>query len=168
MTHQINSSVFAALYLHERFNCNVIIIRAANEKSILLRKDNDKQDYDVFVTLDSLTVGLKIDDYKTVIDSCCIITGTDTRLKEGFSVENITWGICTKFLYSTIQRVQILGRVRRTSKNENLNKQERIMYVVSGTVPTSIGIPNWKGKHKILYDFDEEAELFKLENYIRI
>ena len=168
MTHQINSSVFAALYLHERFNCDTIIIRAANEKSILLRKDKDRQEYDSYVTLDTLTVGERINDYKTVIDNCCIIVGTDTRLKEGFSVENITWGICTKFLYSTIQRIQILGRVRRTSKNENLNKQDRIMYVVSGQVPSSIGIPNWKGKHKILYDFEEETELFKLENYIYI
>ena len=168
MTYSIDSSVFAALYAHEFWNCNVVLVRAAGESCILFEKDKYLDfEYDDNISLKETKIGIKCD-YKDVVDKCCIVVGTIQRLKEGFSVQNITWGICTKFLYNTIPRVQILGRIRRNSNNEELNQHERIFYVCSGTVPSTIGIPNYKGKHKITYDFKIESAIFKLENYIKI
>lgn len=168
MTYTIDTSIYAALYVHKFWNCNVVLIRSSTEQCIFFEKDKYLDvEVDPMITLSSLNIGEKCD-YKDVVDKCCIIVGTLQRLKEGFSIQNITWGICTKFIYNTIPRVQILGRIRRNSNNKDLNKQERIFYVCSGCVPNTIGIPNYKGKHKITYDFSSERTLFKLENYIRI
>ena len=171
MTYSIDSSVYAALKAHQMFNCSVILIRTAEESCFLLEKDKDLDfEFDESVKLDVFTkgdVGTKVNDYKEVISDCSIITGTIQRLKEGFSVQNIVWGICSKFVFSTIARIQILGRIRRNSKDERLNNHERLFYVCSGSIPNTIGIPNYKGKHKVLYDISGEKDLFKLENYIR-
>lgn len=170
MTYSIDSSVYAALYVHRLWNCDVVLVRAAGEPCIYLEKDVDIDvEFDEMVTFKDVdkVIGTRCD-YKDVVDECSIIVGTIHRLKEGFSVQNVTWGICTKFVYNTIPRVQILGRIRRNSNNEELNKHERMFYVCSGTVPNTIGIPNYMGKHKINYDFKAENALFKFENYIRV
>ncbi len=170
MTHKIDASIYAGLHAHQLWNCSVLIMRAAGEKSILLRKNEGLNFlFNVCSGLKDIdeTVGHRVDDYRQVLNEVSVIVGTIQRLKEGFSVENITWGICAQFPYSTIQRVQILGRIRRNSKNEALNRRPRIMYVCSGSVPTTIGIPNYRGAHKMLYNFKDEAALFKLENYNR-
>ena len=169
MTYTINSSVYAALYAHKFWNCNVVLVRAADESCLLLEKDKDLDfTFHTGVTMSSLqNIGTWCD-YKDVVDRCCIIAGTVQRLKEGFSVQNITWGICTKFVYNTIPRVQILGRIRRNSNDEALNNHERIFYVCSAQVPTTIGIPFYRGKHRITYDFATEKLIFEEENYVRI
>ena len=171
MTYSIDSSVYAALFVHAFWNCNVVLVRAANEYCLLLEKDKYLDyEFDESTTLKTLEndkIGLKCE-YKYVVDKCSIIVGTLQRLKEGFSVQNIVWGICTKFVYNTIPRVQILGRIRRSSDDPILNNHERIFYVMSGSVPTTIGIPNYRGKHKVLYNFEIEEMLFKMENYVRV
>ena len=169
MTYTINSSVYAALFAHKFWNCNVVLVRATDESCLLLEKDKDLDfTFNTGVTMSNLqNIGTWCD-YKDVVDRCCIIAGTVQRLKEGFSVQNITWGICTKFVYNTIPRVQILGRIRRNSNDEALNNHERIFYVCSAQVPTTIGIPFYKGKHRITYDFATEKLIFEEENYVRI
>ena len=126
--------------------------------------------FDAMVELQDLTknnIGIKCE-YKNVVDNCSIIVGTFHRLKEGFSVQNITWGICTKFVWGFISRIQLLGRIRRSSNDEELNNKKRIMYVCSGSIPSTIGIPKAKEPHRITYDLDSEMKLFEMENYIRI
>lgn len=172
MTHTIDSSAYAALKAHETFNCSVILVRSADEYCLYLPADEflnfEYTDEITFKELVSRGIGHKVQNYVEVVDECAIIVGTDQRLKEGFSVQNIVWGICSKFVYSSIARVQILGRIRRNSKNDALNQHERIFYVCSGSIPTTIGIPNYRGKHKITYDIRGEAELFRMENYVRV
>lgn len=170
MTYSIDSSTYAALYAHKFWNCNVVLVRAAGEPCIFIEKDKYLDyEFNQLVSFKDIekTIGLRCD-YKNVIEECCLVIGTIHRLKEGFSVQNITWGICTKFVYNTIPRVQILGRIRRNSNDDELNRHERLFYVCSGSVPNTLGIPNYKGKHKINYDFKFEDNLFKMENYIRI
>ena len=172
MAYTIDSSAYIALYVHKFFNCNVVLIRAANEPCYYLECDKGLDyefDDDVrMTTLLSSNAGTKVQAYQTVVNNCEIIVGTEQRLKEGFSVQNITWGICCKFPYSAIVRVQILGRIRRNSNDEELNKHERMMFVCSGTIPSTIGVPNYRGKHKVTYDMKTEEMLFKVENYNRI
>ena len=172
MTYSINSSVYGALKAHEVFDCSVVLVRTAEESCFYFEKGKYLDfKYDEEISIDDIVsqhIGEKVSDYKDVVDKCEIIVGTIQRLKEGFSVQNIVWGICTKFVFSTIARVQILGRIRRNSKDENLNSHERLFYVCSGTVPTTIGIPNYRGKHKITYDLTGEANIFKAENYVRV
>ena len=90
MTYSIDSSVYAALRAHQLFNCSVIIIRTAEESSFLLEKDKNLDfEFDESVKLDVFTkglIGVKVNDYKDVVNECAIITGTIHRLKEGFSV----------------------------------------------------------------------------------
>ena len=172
MAYTIDSSAYIALYVHKFFNCNVVLIRSANEPCYYLERDKGLDfEFDDDVKLNTLLssgVGTKIAAYQSVVNNCEIIVGTEHRLKEGFSVQNITWGICCKFPYSAIVRVQILGRIRRNSNDKELNEHERIMYVCSGTIPNTIGIPNYRGKHKITYNMKTEESLFRAENYIRI
>lgn len=172
MSYSIDSSAYAAIHAVKMFNCPVVLVRTAEESCFYFEPPMIEHFiYDHELTLDDLIkkgIGRKIDDYKEVVDNCSIIVGTIQRLKEGFSVENIVWGICTKFVFSTIARIQILGRIRRNSKNEELNNRERVFYVCSGCVPTTIGIPNYRGKHRITYDIRGENELFRMENYKRL
>ena len=105
-----------------------------------------------------------------------VVCGCIARLKEGISVENAVWGICTKFIYSTIARTQILGRVRRTSKNPEISNHKRIFIVNSSDANTNqhMLMASARKLHKqfnpamvkTLYDFDYEAEVFARENYV--
>lgn len=171
MTYLIKSSVYAALYVHKRWNCNVLLMRSVDESSIFIEKDKYSDfNFDATIELQDLMknkIGIKCE-YTNVVDSCSIIVGTFHRLKEGFSVQNITWGICTKFVWGFISRIQLLGRIRRSSNDEELNNKKRIMYVCSGSIPSTIFIPNAKEPHKITYDLNAEIKLFDMENYIRI
>lgn len=171
MTHHINASVYAALMAHKVWNCNVVLIRQIDESSILLEHDKDMNfEFNSSIDLNSLTsnnIGIKCE-YADVIHSCSVIVGTFARLKEGFSVQNITWGICTKFIWSQISRIQMLGRIRRNSDNDELNKKKRIMLVCSGSRPNNVNTPFAKPPYKFTYDLDEESRMFKLENYVRL
>lgn len=174
MTNTIDTSFYAALYVRKYFNTNVILIRAANEtcyyfpKDVGLDYEPDRfEDMNPKLLLEN-KLCTTVKQYQEVVNDCSIIVGTQQRLKEGFSVQNIVWGICTKFVYSTIARIQILGRIRRNSKDPALNAHERVFYVVSGQIPNNLGMPNRKGPPKIMYDLSGESYLFKVENYIKI
>lgn len=105
-----------------------------------------------------------------------ILCGCYHRLKEGISVENAVWGICTKFIYSPISRVQILGRIRRTSKNPEIANHKRVFLVNSGKVLTNEFMLLQRAKKfhtkmdysKIAttYDFEYEKKVFEQENYV--
>lgn len=105
-----------------------------------------------------------------------IICGCIARLKEGISIENAVWGICSKFVYSTIIRTQILGRIRRTSNNEYIKNYPREFYVISGNVRDNEYQLMFSSKKyhkkidkndiKLIYDYDYERTIFSNENYI--
>lgn len=119
-------------------------------------------------------IGVVYDYIANGFNDISIIVSTVQRLREGFSVQNAVWGICTSFSWSYIARVQILGRIRRNSNNDELNNHRRIMICYEGKRPSTIGMvmkqKKFKGKikHKWLYDTDYEHILFNAENYIRI
>ena len=84
-----------------------------------------------------------------------VICGCYHRLKEGISIENAVWGICTKFIYSTIARTQILGRIRRTSKNEAITNHVGLVNALAFTpmggmvLPVEATMYGGKGEFKV-------------------
>ena len=106
--------------------------------------------------------------YHDVLPNVSIIVGTLQRLKEGFSVQNLTWGICTQFVWSSISRIQILGRIRRNSDDPELNTHPRIMYVHSGRITSTLGNPNTRSGHHVKYNMEYQNNAFHDENYIEV
>ena len=180
ITYTIDSGVWAALYIHKTWNINVLIIRASGERCLFLEKDKGiDEEFSDDITLNDLHKN--IDKYGTLcnlrdkLDECAIICGCFHRLKEGFSVENCTWGIITKFVWCVESRVQLLGRIRRYSLDENLNKHYRKFYTCSGKVPNNLfALSKRKKKNyryliheaEIEYDFEYERKIFSKENII--
>ena len=192
MTYSILSSIQTAKYLHERYNVNVVIIRTVDQPAVLLKKDvkydysntalnevvieidpeDDSPDYSSFDTKDLLKAGVgerynySVEGFRNI----SIVVSTVQRVKEGFSIQHAIWGICTKFVWSAISRVQILGRIRRNSNNEELNKKRRIMLCYSAKRPSNVSMPPKlrKGPIKWSYETEYEKILFDAENYIRI
>lgn len=171
MTYNIDSSVFAALYVHVKWNINVILIRSVDESSIFLPKNTYMDyDFDETITLDKIhadKIGVPCE-YEDHIKESSVIVGTVHRLKEGFSVQNIVWGICTQFIYGLISRIQLIGRIRRNSNNEELNNKKRTLYVCSGKKPSNLMSKYKKQVKKFTYDDETECKKFIKENYIRI
>lgn len=171
MTYTIDSSVYAALYVHHRWNVNVLLIRSVDEPDLFIPADNYLDfEFNEQITLQDIkTAKLGINcDYKDHLNESSIIVGTFHRLKEGFSVQNITWGICTKFVWSYISRVQLAGRVRRSSNDPELNNHKRILLVSSGVRPSNLRVPKAKKPYHWKYDLDIEQQLFKYENYVKL
>lgn len=168
VTKNINESVWAALFVHKILHANVLLIRTNDvasyyfsmEKTVMDRVSQD-------VTYDDLS---KFEwgtpcKYTEHIEEAEVIVSTTSRLKEGFSVRNLTWGICCQFMYSVPSRVQLLGRIRRSSEDEELNKRRRIFYVNSGIVPSDLYIGKRKRSNpEPTYDWEFERELFEREN----
>ena len=171
ITHSVDLSAYAAMYAHLRWNVNVLLIRAVDEDDLYIPFGNsDTYELTCCTTYDDIVrdgVGIKCD-YKEHIDDVSIIVGTYHRLKEGFSVQNITWGICTKYVWSYISRVQMTGRIRRSSDDPELNARKRILMVSSTRRPSNLRVPNAKKPFKWMYDFEIEKSLFEFENYIKI
>ena len=188
MTSTITSSMFAALYVHLYWNINVLLIRAAHEKCVFLEKDKGTKispyTFNKMITEDKFYED--IDNFGSYcqlqerIDNCSIVVGCISRLKEGFSVESITWGIITQFVWSVGGRVQLLGRIRRQSQDEKINSHKRICYVCSRKAPNNqFAVYNAHGRKsvkqaiamsKITYDFEYEDKMFAKENiqYVEI
>lgn len=172
ITSSIDTSIYAALYLCRLAKTQVLIMRAINEKSIFLVPEDIPKDFAIkkstatYDNIKRLGIGT-YGDYKDFIDKSALIVGTYHRLKEGFNCKNITWGICTKFIYSESARVQLLGRIRRSSNNETLNNRTRIFFVNSGRIPLIFN-PRTRKMAGIAYDLNYESMLFRDENYIRI
>lgn len=175
MTYTISSSIYSALYIHHRFKVNVLIVRDISERSIYLPADKF-QDYKLSTyvmpsptDLSKNKIGefILTKDLQTYIEKSHVIVGTVQRLGAGFSVQNIVWGICTKFVYSVISRAQILGRIRRMSTDEELNNFPRKFYVCSGKIKSNLLVPHRKGPAKITYEIEDENKKFLEENYNR-
>lgn len=191
VTSTIDSSVFAAIQASLTFQKPVLLIRAANEKSIFIK--STPEDYDYIYTIEK--AGHLTDDdpeytvpelkylerknkdiiiecdYMDYINKSCIIVGTYHRLLEGFNCKEFVYGICTKFIWSPLKRVQLLGRIRRSSEDKNLNSHKRIFFVNSCKIPTNMLNPNRIKRHepiKILYDEQFEQILFEKENYHKV
>lgn len=82
-----------------------------------------------------------------------IVIGTISKLKEGFSQENIVYGCCSLFSWSLLERVQIAGRVKRISKDSYISNFERVLFVCHAKVPRYLD-------GKIKYRFDLQNKLF--------
>lgn len=180
MTHEINQSVFAAIESSIHFQLPVLLIRDIASTDYYIEpkqipacfysyaelSDEDKPEF----TLDELKSMDFAEEckYQNKLQNVAIIVGTVSRLKEGFNCENIVYGICSLFEWSDTARIQILGRIRRSSNNFDLNKHIRLFIVNSGRIPSNLKNPHRRGPISLLYDLEREAKLFKKENYIRI
>lgn len=128
---------------------------------------SSKYSYDRDITISDLkkrSIGIPCE-YKDHIDEAEIIVSTTQRMKEGFSNETLVWAIVALFPYSPLSRVQICGRIRRSSKNEKINKAERIVYANSSKVPSTMFLSGSYNAHAtVTYSWEFENELFKREN----
>ena len=182
ISHSIDDSIYAAIATCLQFELPVVVVRAVNETDYIIYPDKIPDEYMSILDNESQSDEDKVEytlamakelefmeecKYSDVLNKVGVIVGTDARLKEGFNCENICLGICTQFIYSEVSRVQILGRIRRSSKDEKLNNHTRLFIVNSGVVPSNLKRPNRVGPIKIEYDFEREKELFNNENYRR-
>lgn len=187
ITSAINTSIYAWLRFYMKYkklNKRCILIRENVKGCYLLTNDppDDLLELGPIVSEENLLKHSNFDDFCERLDTYDkgdILFGTYHRLKEGISVQNAVWGICTSFIWSNCARVQILGRIRRTSTNPELNGFKRYFLVNSKKIPTNIGkmfmlkkshntqaLRNFK--LEIEYDLNEEKEIFTKENYIKI
>lgn len=172
MTSRIDSSAWTAITIQRRLNANVLLLRRVDEKSIYIEKGK-YSDFEIRPTLtykELLIRGIGISDsnYRKYIDDTEVIVSTYSRVKEGFSIENIVWGWCTCYIWSPLARVQLIGRIRRTSEDEGLNTYPRVMYVCSSKIPNnkfSTAVRQHRIKPQITYDIEFEKLLFSRENY---
>lgn len=183
ITSTIKSSVYAWLMFYKKYpNKRCILIREGGTGCYKLIDKPPDDIYNMGPLVDLSDINkhpdfnkfcIKLDDY---IDGD-ILVGTYHRLKEGISVENAVWGICTQFLWSVATRVQLLGRIRRMTKEDYINSYPRYFLTMSTKIPTNKGkILAWKKYHKgkspeklqIEYDIKAETTLFNNENYIKI
>ena len=187
ITSTINSSIYAWTRFYAKY-------KQYNKRCILIR-ENVKGCYQLIndVPRDLLELGVLVNEKDILkhpdFNKFCIkldsyndgdiLFGTYHRLKEGISVQNAVWGVCTQFVWSNCSRVQILGRIRRTSTDKALNDFKRYFIVNSHKIPTNMGkffalkrthnhqmIKDFK--LEIDYDLKEEGEIFEKENYIKI
>ena len=185
ITSSINTSIYAWLrfyMVYRKHNIRCILIRE-NIKGCYALIGDIPQD---LIKLGSIVSEADILKHPNFNDFCekldsyeqgNILFGTYHRLKEGISVQNAVWGICSAFVWSSCTRVQILGRIRRTSTSKELNEFKRFFLVNSRKIPKNIGklialkrSNKQHGNFKIEaeYDENEEKEIFAKENYIRI
>lgn len=173
MCNNIEPSVYCALFIHQTFKCSVLLMRSADENALYIGAEANIDELfatsPYAITLESIRDKFPNGDYREYVNDAAVIVGTIARLKEGFSVQNIVWGICTKFPYSIISRIQILGRIRRNSNDPELNAKRRVMYVCSTRAPSNVLVPRKNKTHsQFTYDFEAERLLFETERYFRI
>jgi hypothetical protein len=166
ITNRIDSSVYGGLLYGQKLNVNVLILRQQDEYSLFVPKGLD-YDFDHNITLNKLisnNIGTLVRNPFTVMKDVSIISGTIERVKEGLSVQDLVWGICTKFPWVINSRIQILGRIRRSSDDPELNNTKRVMFTSSWNPPRKFTMGKVRG---INYNFDKEIDMFKTENYIK-
>ena len=188
ITSTIDSSIRCALQTCIDFKQDVLVMRAVNETSMMFRYNVIKEKlgetttsnvgslFDMLLEFTEENIrkehknmfeSVRVVDLQKALPQVAIIVGTYHRLKEGFNCKNIVYGICTKFIWSETSRVQILGRIRRSSDDEALNKHDRYFFVCSGRIPSNLFHHRPHEKIEVKYDLDFESQLFKNENYIR-
>ncbi len=174
ITDTISESVYIWLRFYIKYNKNCVLIREENDGYYKLKGTipDDILNMGELITDKDIKKHPDFNNFCEKIDSLNgndIMFGTYIRLKEGISVQNAVWGICSKFVWSVQSRVQILGRIRRLSINEELNNFPRYFIVNSGVVDSNIFFARKKKiKPKINYDFEDEIERYKQENYIKL
>ena len=184
ITSSIKSSIYAWIKFYLKYPNKKCVLIRENQDGCYLLKNTIPQDIlelEDLVDYDDIVNHERFDEFCEKVDSFYgydILVGTYHRLKEGISVYNAVWGICTKFVWSIATRIQILGRIRRMTNDDFINKYPRYFLVNSTKIPTNIGeilkikryckfkknVP----KLEVTYDENEEDELFAKENYIQI
>ena len=182
ITSRIDSSIYAWYYFAQQYSCGCILVRDYNQGYYYIPPNSDMNNFELNRLKnneESLKnppeFVIKSDNLEELLPEASVIFGTYHRLKEGISIENATWGICTNFLWSSSARIQIIGRIRRSSKEEEINKRRRIFIVNSHKLPnnehavrkTCQKYHQQFKKEKIvpLYDLNEEKIIFEMENY---
>lgn len=168
MTYSIDSSVWGALRIHDLLGVNVLLVRTQDEKSYWFPSDEFiDAEYDRDVNINDLkdkSIGHPCQ-YQEHIDDAEVIVSTVQRMKEGFSNECLVWGIVTLFPYSQLSRVQICGRVRRSSKNKKIQEATRVLYTNSSAVPSNLFVGRrYNSGATVTYSWEFENKLFEEEN----
>lgn len=171
LTNNIDPSVWACLFVHKLLQCNVLLIRTNDVPSFYFPADQFQDyEFDKTVTFDQIkkdAVGIKCKkDYADYLKEAEIVVSTSQRMKEGFSCENLVWGIVGLFPYSELTRVQIAGRIRRSSNDVDIQKANRLLFVNSGKVPSDLfqGGKYNKFGGKPIYNWEFEEKLFLEDN----
>lgn len=168
MTMLIDDSAWAALYIHKQLNCNVLLVRTQDEKSYWLPAAEFQDEVfssDIKLSdLQTRHIGHPCDTYAHISDADVIVS-TVGRMREGFSCENLVWGLVPTFPYSQLTRVQIAGRIRRTSLNPKINQAKRLLFTCSRKIPSSLFIRGVRNPTpKLEYSWEFERKLFAEEN----
>ena len=183
ITTSIKSSVYAWLMFYKKYPFKRCVLIRDNDSGVYIltnKPPNDLYEIGPLIDINDITKHPKFNSFCSKGNDYTngdILVGTYHRLKEGISVENAVWAVCSKFLWSTSTRVQLLGRIRRMSNDEYINKYPRHFFTMSGKIPTNKGaIIAWSKYHrgkrpekiKIEYDLEAEASMFEKENYIKV
>lgn len=170
ITYTIMSSTWAALYICKRLNVNVLFVRPANEWNYFIPKSIRT------AIPDSIPHDMKpfdLEKYGCIRSDGCqehlrhaeVVVSTIQRMKEGFSCENIVWAIVSQFPYSQLTRVQICGRVRRSSTDPLIQSAKRMVFTCSHIIPSDrYANGDYNPNPKVTYSIDFERELFEEEN----
>ena len=165
MTSSIDSSVWAALFAHKVLKANVLLVRTNDIPVYYFAADKYQNvDFDKTIQFEEFkekNIGETSKNYLDFIDETEIIVSTYQRMKEGFSCENLVWGIVACFPYSELTRVQICGRIRRSSQDEDIIHAKRILFTNSSKVPSNMFTAG--GKYN---KFATETYSWKFENYL--
>ena len=97
MTHYIESSLYAAVYLHNRYNCNVLIIRTSTVGAVLLEKD---------VTWAQLiAMGVKDIECRDAMPASC------RKIFVAASGSKVPWNELPPFVQETINKLVAAGKM---------------------------------------------------------
>lgn len=184
ITSTIKSSVYAWIRFYMKYPTKrCILIRENNDGCYLLTNTppDDLVKLGQLVDLEDVLKHPSFNDFCTKtngFDDGDILIGTYHRLKEGISVENAVWAVCTHFLWALATRIQLLGRIRRMSTNDFINTYPRYFLTSSSRIPTNQGelfVKKRYGKGamkkfklEVTYDENIEGAMFAKENYVRI
>ena len=184
ITSTIKSSVYAWIRFYMKYPTKrCILIRENNDGCYLMTNTppDDLVKLGQLVDLEDVLKHPSFNDFCTKtngFDDGDILIGTYHRLKEGISVENAVWAVCTHFLWALATRIQLLGRIRRMSTNDFINTYPRYFLTSSSRIPTNQGelfIKRRYGKGamkkfklEVTYDENIEGAMFAKENYVRI
>ena len=185
ITSTIDSSVYISIRLANHFKCNILLMRSVDEPSYIItpseydfNDDSRAELVQEYLPSHFKKINMQKHSLRDVLteNDIAIVCGCYHRLKEGISIENAVWGICTKFIYSTIARTQILGRIRRTSTDPAISSHVRTFIVNSSAINTNehqllnaarkSHSKMDRSKLKPLYDFTYEQVVFDQENYV--
>lgn len=170
VTHTIMDSIKVGFMVSMNHKVKVIIVRNNKEGCYVI--ENVSKDLMITILSSSdYDSGIKTkicqyqrDNYLQHINDAIYIVGTMSRLKEGFSCNQLTFGLCLSYFESIIVRIQLLGRIRRHTNDEELNNVERHMFVY---VPPKSNYRPKNGRHYPIKHYDSSKELtyFEREGY---